>query len=160
VISNSSSRHVLTSNRHGKYIKTNGQTQTYLQEQLPFEQQTCVTGINRVIRMAWEIAWDSFRRKPNIQKTMWAGEVRTLRGEEHPYYDMDSGHKIVLQPMKLAKDCYQIKMELMNDRITVDKAVKFIQSRKTKSMEADTGTLVTNTTTSTQTLHKREEEKG
>jgi hypothetical protein len=62
--------------------------------------------------------------------------------------------------MKLAKDCYQIKMELMNGRITVDKAVKLIQSRKTKSIEADTGAEVTNTSISTQTLHKREKENG
>lgn len=51
--------------------RINRQTQSYLQEQLPFEQQACITGINRVIRMAWEIAWDSFRREPNIHKTMW-----------------------------------------------------------------------------------------
>jgi hypothetical protein len=139
--------------------RINGQTQCYLQEQLPFEQQACITGINRVIRMAWEIAWDSFRREPNIRKTMWGGEMRALRGEEHPYYDKDSGHKIALQAMKLAKDCYHIKMELMNGRITVGKAVKFIQSRKTKSIEADTGMLVTNTSISTQTLHEKREEK-
>lgn len=83
-----------------------------------------------------------------------------MRGKEHLYYDKDSGHRIALQAMKLAKDCYQIKMELMNGRIMVDKAVKFIQSRKTKSIEADTGAEVTNTSISTQTLHKREEEKG
>ncbi|MGH9952088.1 MAG: hypothetical protein ACRD5J_10705, partial [Nitrososphaeraceae archaeon] len=45
--------------------RINGQTQSYLQEQLPFEQQTCITGINRVIRMAWEIAWKSFGRDIN-----------------------------------------------------------------------------------------------
>ncbi|MGH9975488.1 MAG: hypothetical protein ACRD8Z_06590 [Nitrososphaeraceae archaeon] len=140
--------------------RINGHTQSYLQEQLPFEQQTCITGINRVIRMAWEIAWDSFRREPNVQKIKWGGDMRILRGKEHQYYDKDSGHKIALQAMKLAKDCYQIKMEFMNDRITVDKAVKFIQSRKTKSIEADTGAEVTSTSISTQILHKREEEKG
>ncbi|MGH9988690.1 MAG: helix-turn-helix transcriptional regulator, partial [Nitrososphaeraceae archaeon] len=138
--------------------RINGQTQDYLQEQLPFEQQTCITGINRVIRMAWEIAWDSFRREPNVQKTMWGGDMRILRGKEHRYYDKDSGHRITLQAMKLANDCYQIKMELMNGRISVDKAVKFVQSRKIKSIES--GALVTNTSISTQTLHKREEEKG
>lgn len=82
--------------------RINGQTQSYLQAQLPFEQQACITGINRVIRMAWEIAWDSFRREPNIQKTMWRGELRNLRGEVHPYYDKDSGHRVALQAMKLA----------------------------------------------------------
>jgi hypothetical protein len=147
--------------------RINGQTQSYLQQQLPFEQQTCITGINRVIRMAWEIAWSSFRREPNIRKTMWGGEMREIRSllggrrrrgnEEQPYYDMDSGHKIALQAMKLAKDCYQIKMELINGRITVDKAIKLIQLHKIKSIEADTGAEVTNTSISTQTLRKREE---
>jgi len=110
--------------------------------------------------MAWEIAWDSFKREPNIQKVTWGGQVRALRGEEHPYHDKDSGHQIALQAMKLAKDCYQTKMQLLNGRITVDKAVKFIHSRKTKSIEANTGAEVTNTSISTQTLKKREEEKG
>ncbi|MGH9953894.1 MAG: hypothetical protein ACRD5J_19940 [Nitrososphaeraceae archaeon] len=134
--------------------RINGETQSYLQEQLPFEQQTCTTGINRVIRMAWEIAWSSFGRQPNnIRKTIWG----MRKGEEHLYYDMDSGHKVALQAMKLAKDCYQIKMELINGRITVDKAVKFVQSRKIKSIEADTGAEVTNTSISTQSLRKKEE---
>lgn len=86
--------------------------------------------------------------------------MRTFRGEEHPYYDIDSGHQIALQAMKLAKDCYQVKMELMNGRVTVDKSVRFIQSRKIKSIEAETGTLVTDTSISTQTLHKKEEGVG
>jgi DNA-binding CsgD family transcriptional regulator len=140
--------------------RINTQTQSYLQEQLSFEQRSCITGINRIIRMAWDIAWDSFKREPNIQKTMWGGEMRTLRGEEHPFYDKDSGHKIALQAMKLAKDCYRVGMDLMNGRITVDKSVRFIQSRKTKSIEAETGTLVTNTNISTQTLHKKEDASG
>lgn len=134
--------------------RISGQTQNYLQEQLPFEQQTCITGINRVIRMAWEIAWASFgRQKNNVRSTMWG----VKKGEEHLYYDIDSGHKIALQAMKLAKDCYQIKMDLINGRMTVDKAVKFIQSRKVKSIEAETGAEVTNTSISSQTLRKKEE---
>ena len=135
--------------------RINGQTQSFLQEQLPFEQQTCITGINRVIRMAWEIAWDSFKREPNIRKVMWGGQMRG--GGKHPYHDKDSGHQIALQAMKLAKDCYQTKMQLLKGRITVDKSVRFIQSHKTKSIEADTGALVTNTTIATQTLHRRDE---
>lgn len=58
--------------------------------------------------------------------------------------------------MKLAKDCYQIKMELINGRITVDKAIKFVQSRKIKSIEADTGAEMTNTSISIQALRKKE----
>ncbi|MGH9953797.1 MAG: helix-turn-helix transcriptional regulator, partial [Nitrososphaeraceae archaeon] len=131
----------------------NGQTQNYLQEQLPFEQQICITGINRVIRMTWEIAWKSFGRDINPMN-----KLRILSKLGYPpsmFEDMDSGHKVALQAMKLAKDCYQIKMNLINGRITVDKAVRFIQSRKVKSIEADTGAEVTNTSISTQTLHKR-----
>ena len=135
----------------------NGQTQNYLQEQLPFEQQICITGINRVIRMAWEIAWKSFGRDINPMN-----KLRILSKSGYPpsvFEDMDSGHKVALQAMKLAKDCYQIKMNLINGRITVDKAVKFIQSRKVKSIEADTGAEVINTSISSQTLHKREEKQ-
>jgi hypothetical protein len=88
---------------------------------------------------------------------MWGGQVRSLRGEEHPYQDKDSGHQIALQAMKLAKDCYQTKMQLLNGRITVDKSVRFIQSRKTKAIEANTGVLVTNTTIATKTLRKRDD---
>jgi hypothetical protein len=137
--------------------RINGQAQSFLQEQLPFEQQACITGINRVIRMAWEIAWDSFKREPNIRKVMWGGQVRALGRKERQYHDKDSGHQIALQAMKLAKDCYQTKMQLLNGRITIDKSVRFIQSHKTKSIEADTGALVTNTTIATQTLHQRDE---
>jgi hypothetical protein len=107
--------------------------------------------------MAWEIAWDSFKREPNIQKVMWAGQMRTLRGAEYPYHDKDSGHQIALQAMKLAKDCYQTKMQLPNGRITLDKSVRFVQSRKTRSIEADTGAIVTNTTIAAKTLYKREQ---
>jgi hypothetical protein len=84
--------------------------------------------------------------------------MRTLRRDgERPYYDKDSSHKVALQAMKLANDCYRTKMQLLNGRITVDKSVKFIQSRKTKSIEVDTGAKVTSTTIAAKTLHKREE---
>lgn len=135
--------------------RINGQNQSYLQQQLPFEQQTCITGIDRVIRMAWEIAWSGYGRKPRVH-------LLGLGKSRYPpsmYEDIDSGHKITLQAMQLAKDCYQIKMELINGRITVDKAIKFIQSRKIKSIESDTGAEVTNTSISTQTLHKRERQE-
>lgn len=106
--------------------------------------------------MAWEIAWSSFERKPKVH----LGFGRKQGYPPSIFSDIDSGNKIILQAMKLAKDCYQIKMELINGRITVDKAIKFIQSRKIKSIEVDTGAEVTNTSISTQTLRKREQKEA
>lgn len=52
----------------------NDKLETYLEEQLPFEHHACIVGINRIIRMTWEIAWQDFGRKPNIHNQLSLGK--------------------------------------------------------------------------------------
>jgi hypothetical protein len=54
------------------------------------------------------------------------------------FEDIDSGQRIILQALSLAKDCYRLKADLIGSKTTVDKAAKLIRMRK-----AETQTEVT-----------------
>jgi hypothetical protein len=74
----------------------------HIQERLPLEYQNCMTGIDRVIRMACDIT-----EKPIDDKTR-------------------------LQALSLLNDCYKYKMDLTTNGVVITDAIKFVQTNKEK----------------------------
>jgi hypothetical protein len=74
----------------------------HIQERLPLEYQNCMTGIDRVIRMACDIT-----EKPIDDKTR-------------------------LQALSLLNECYKYKMDLTTNGVVITDAIKFVQTNKEK----------------------------
>jgi hypothetical protein len=71
----------------------------HIQERLPLEYQNCMTGIDRVIRMACDIT-----EKPIDDKTR-------------------------LQALSLLNECYKYKMDLTTNGVVITDTIKFIQGQ-------------------------------
>jgi predicted transcriptional regulator len=79
---------------------------TYLDEEFPFEHHTCKVGINKILKKSWDIV-----------------------------NDPTSIHKQVMDALSLAKDCYRIRLELLDDQTIIDQAFKFVSSYKDEGNE-------------------------
>jgi hypothetical protein len=71
----------------------------HIQERLPLEYQNCMTGIDRVIRMACD-----FTEKPIDDKTR-------------------------LQALSLLNECYKYKMDLTINGVVITDAIKFVDEQ-------------------------------
>jgi IS30 family transposase len=76
--------------------------QNHVQERLPQEYENCMTGINRVLQLTWEIA-----EKPTDDKTR-------------------------LQAFAQLNEGYKFKMDLTTNGVTITDAIKFVQTNKDK----------------------------
>ena len=74
--------------------------QNHVQEQLPQEYENCMTGINRVLQLTWEIA-----EKPTDDKTR-------------------------LQAFAQLNEGYKFKMDLATNGVVITDAIKFVQTNK------------------------------
>jgi hypothetical protein len=73
--------------------------QSHVQERLPQEYENCMTGINRILKLTWEIA-----EKPTDDKTK-------------------------LQAFAQLNEGYKFKMDLTTNGVVVTDAIKYVQSR-------------------------------
>ena len=73
--------------------------QSHIQERLPQEYENCMTGINRILKLTWEIA-------------------------EKPTDD-----KIKLQAFAQLNEGYKFKMDLTTNGVVVTDAIKYVQDR-------------------------------
>jgi hypothetical protein len=73
--------------------------QSHIQERLPQEYENCMTGINRILKLTWEIA-------------------------EKPTDD-----KIKLQAFAQLNEGYKFKIDLTTNGIVVTDAIKYVQSK-------------------------------
>jgi hypothetical protein len=80
--------------------------QRHIQERLPQEYENCMTGINRVLQLTWEIA-----EKPTDDKTR-------------------------LQAFAQLNEGYKFKMDLTTNGVVITDAIKFIQTNKEKLMSS------------------------
>ena len=85
---------------NGKYGNSLENLEKHIQERLPLEYQNCMTGIDRVIRMACDIT-----EKPIDDKTR-------------------------LQALLLLNECYKYKMDLTTNGVVITDAIKFVQTNK------------------------------
>jgi hypothetical protein len=73
--------------------------QTHIQERIPQEYENCMTGINRILKLTWEIA-------------------------EKPVND-----KIKLQALAQLNEVYKFKMDLTTNGVVITDAIKYVQGQ-------------------------------
>ena len=118
-----------TISRDIEYLKTRAQEnlKTHIQNRLPEEYQRCLTGMNQVLKLSWQIANNTRQNSQNHDNsnTVTIGDDRTR-----------------LQALSLVNDCYKYIMDLTTNGVVITDAIKFVQTNKEK--------LITTTTVSTQ----------
>jgi hypothetical protein len=86
------------------------------QETLPEEYQNCMTGINQVLKLCWEIVNKSRNmNNDNGNQTMTMIDNKTR-----------------LQALSLTNDCYKYLMDLTTNGFVITDAIKFVQTNKEK----------------------------
>jgi hypothetical protein len=96
--------------------------QKHIQQKLPEEYQRCLTGMNQVLKLSWQIANNNNNGKQNSQdyndsnsNTLTTGDDRTR-----------------LQALSLINDCYKYIMDLTTNGVVITDAIMFVQTNKEK----------------------------
>jgi hypothetical protein len=90
-------------------------SQTWLDEQLPFEHNACCVGLNKILRYAWDLV--------NIHTP-------------DPQRPVDiSVYKKIMGALNLAKDCYRMKIELLGNDNAIKHFVDFVGRHKSNAQE-------------------------
>ena len=110
-----------TINRDITYLRQLAQEnlQKHIQEKLPEEYQRCLTGLNQVLKLSWDIA----NRSKNASNDN--GQTMTMTDD-----------KTRLQALSLINDCYKYIMDLSTNGVVITDAIKFVQTNKEKLMSA------------------------
>jgi hypothetical protein len=87
----------------------------HIQDKLPEEYQNCMTGINQVLKIFWEIV----NKSRNVNNDN--GQIVTM-----------TDNKTVLQALALINDCNKYKMDLMTNGVIITDAIKFVRTNKEK----------------------------
>jgi hypothetical protein len=90
---------------------------THINDKLPEEYQTCMVGINQMLKICWEIVNKSL----NVDNDNSNGHIVTT-----------TDNKIVLQALALINNCYKYMMDLTTNGVVITDAIKFIQTNKEK----------------------------
>ena len=91
---------------------------THIQDRLPSEYERCITGMNQVLKMSWDIANGS-NGANNVNGN---GESITATFD----------NKTRLQALSLVNDCYKYIMDLTTNGVVITDAIKFVQTNKEK----------------------------
>jgi hypothetical protein len=89
----------------------------HIQDKLPEEYQNCMTGINQVLKICWEIV----NKSRNMDNNNGNGQTMTV-----------IDNKTVLQALALINDCNKYKMDLTTNGVVITDAIKFVQTNKEK----------------------------
>jgi hypothetical protein len=110
-----------TISRDLSYLRqqANENLKTHIQDKLPEEYQNCMTGINQVLKICWEIV----NKSRNTNNDNDNGQTVTM-----------TDNKTVLQALSLINDCNKYKMELTTNGVVITDAIKFVQTNKEKLM--------------------------
>jgi IS30 family transposase len=109
-----------TVSRDIQYLRQQAQEnlQKHIQQKLPEEYQRCLTGMNQVLKLSWQIANNTKQNgqdhNDNIN-TITPGDDRTR-----------------LQALSLINDCYKYIMDLTTNGVVITDAIKFVQTNKEK----------------------------
>jgi hypothetical protein len=109
-----------TVSRDVQYLRQNAQAnlQKNIQQKHPEEYQCCLTGMNQVLKLSWQIA-NNNTPKQNGQdhndniNTITTGDDRTR-----------------LQALSLINDCYKYIMDLTTNGVVITDAIKFVETNK------------------------------
>ena len=97
--------------------QANENLKTHIQDKLPEEYQNCMTGINQVLKICWEIV----NKSRNVDNDNGNGQTVTM-----------TDNKTVLQALALINDCNKYKMDLTTNGVVITDAIKFVQTNKEK----------------------------
>ena len=91
------------------YLKqqANENLKTHIQVKLPEEYQNCMTGINQVLKICWEIV----NKSRNVDSNNGNGQTMTV-----------IDNKTVLQTLALINDCNKYKMDLITNGVVITDA--------------------------------------
>ena len=110
-----------TVSRDVQYLRHQAQAnlQKHFQQKLPEEYHRCLTGMNQVLKLSWQIANNNTKQNgqdhnDNIN-TITTGDDRTR-----------------LQALSLINDCYKYIMDLTTNGVVITDAIKFVQTNKEK----------------------------
>ena len=95
--------------------QANENLKTHIQNKLPEEYQNCMTGINQVLKICWEIV----NKSRNMNNENGNGQTVTM-----------IDNKMVLQALALINDCNKYKMDLTTNGVVITDAIKFVQTNK------------------------------
>ena len=113
---------ISTINRDAIFLRQQAQEnlKIHVQQKLPEEYQRCLTGMNQVLKLSWQIA-NNNTPKQNGQdhndniNTITTGDDRTR-----------------LQALSLINDCYKYIMDLTTNCVVITDDIKFVQTNKEK----------------------------
>jgi hypothetical protein len=86
---------------------------THIQDKLPSEYERCITGMNQVLKMSWDIANGSKGANNDNGQTI----------------SSTVDNKTRLQALALANDCYKYIMDLTTNGVVVTDAIKYVQGK-------------------------------
>jgi hypothetical protein len=89
---------------------------THINDRLPEEYQSCITGLKQVLNLSWDIATKSKNNNNNEN-----GETLTMIDD-----------KARIQALALANDCYKYIMDLTTNGVVITDAIRFVQTNKEK----------------------------
>jgi len=110
-----------TVSRDIQYLRLQAQEnlQHHIQQKLPEEYQRCLTGMNQVLKLSWQIANNNTKQSGQEynenSNTITTGDDRTR-----------------LQALSLINDCYKYIMDLTTNGVVITDAIKFVQTNKAK----------------------------
>jgi predicted transcriptional regulator len=104
-----------TISRDVQYLKSKAKEEIklHINEKLPEEYQRCLTGINQVLKIAWNMA-----------------------------NKLPQDSRLKLQALSLANDCYKYKMDLLTNASVLRDAIKFVENSKDKLEVVNPNTIV------------------
>jgi hypothetical protein len=112
---------ISTINRDAIYLRQQAQEnlKIHVQQKLPEEYQRCLTGMNQVLKLSWQIANNNKQNgqdhNDNNNNTLTTGDERTR-----------------LHALSLINDCYKYIMDLTTNGVLITDAIKFVQTNKEK----------------------------
>jgi hypothetical protein len=113
---------ISTINRDAIFLRQQAQEnlKIHVQQKLPEEYQRCLTGMNQVLKLSWQIANNNSKQNgqdhnDNNNNTLTTGDERTR-----------------LQALSLINDCYKYIMDLTTNGVVITDAIKFVQTNKEK----------------------------
>ena len=90
--------------------------QKHIHQKLPEEYQRCLTGMNQVLKLIWQIA----------NNTRLEGQVHN----DNSNTVTTSDDRTILQALSLINDCNKYKMDLTTNGVVITDAIKFVQTNK------------------------------
>jgi predicted transcriptional regulator len=108
-----------TVSRDIQYLKQKAQEnlQKHIQQKLPEEYQRCLTGMNQVLKLSWQIA------NKNTKGQEYNENSNTIT---------TSDDRTRLQALSLINDCYKYIMDLTTNGVVITDAIKFVQTNREK----------------------------